>query len=140
VTHPFVDTDVIIRLLTGDDLSKQAASLALFERIETGAMTTMAPVTVIADAIHVLTSRNIGYLIPRREVADKLGALVGIPGFQVQNRRAVLRALNLYGAMNLDFGDCFIIASMELSDSQIVYSWDHHYDRIPGIERREPQL
>lgn len=98
----------------------------------------MAPVTVIADAIYVLTSRNIGYLIPRQEVADKLSALVGIPGFRVQNRRAVQRALNLYGTMNLDFGDCFIIASMELSDSQIVYSWDRHYDRIPGIQRLEP--
>lgn len=139
MTLPFVDTDVIIRLLTGDDPVKQAASLALFEQIETGAMAAIAPVTVIADATYVLTSRAIGYLLPRREVADKLSALVRIPNFQVQNRRTVLDALSLYGTTNLDFGDCFIIASMEQRGSQVVYSWDRHYDRIPAIERREPQ-
>jgi predicted nucleic acid-binding protein len=139
MTHPFVDTDVIIRLLTGDDLEKQSASLMLFEQIESGAMAAIAPITVIADATYVLTSRAIGYLLPRNEVADKLSVLVRIPNFQVQNRRAVLGALNLYGTTNLDFGDCFIIASMEQQGSQIVYSWDRGFDRIPGIERREPQ-
>lgn len=140
MTLPIVDTDVIIRLVTGDDPQKQAASLALFERVESGALTVTAPVTVIADAAYVLKSRNIGYDIPRHEVAAKLGALVSIPGFHVQRRRVVLRALSLYGTMNLDFGDCFIIASMEDSGSETVYSWDRHYDRIPGIERREPQV
>ena len=140
MTHPFVDTDVIIRLLTGDDQEKQSASLTLFEQIESGAIAAIAPVTVIADATYVLTSRAIGYLLPRSEVADKLSALVRIPNFQVQNRRTVLDALSLYGTTNLDFGDCFIITSMEESGSEILYSWDRHYDRIPGIERREPQL
>ncbi len=34
--HPFIDTDVIIRFLTGDDLNKQAAATALFEQVEQG--------------------------------------------------------------------------------------------------------
>ena len=31
---PFVDTDVIIRLLTGDDPVKQAQAVVLFEQVE----------------------------------------------------------------------------------------------------------
>jgi len=34
MTKPFIDTDVIIRFLTGDDLQKQAAATTLFEQIE----------------------------------------------------------------------------------------------------------
>jgi len=53
MTKPFIDTDVIIRFLTGDDLQKQAAATTLFEQIEQGILTVVAPDTVIADAVYV---------------------------------------------------------------------------------------
>jgi predicted nucleic acid-binding protein len=56
MAYPFIDTDVIIRFLTGDDPRKQAAAAALFQRIEQGALTVAAPVMVIADAVFVLHS------------------------------------------------------------------------------------
>ncbi len=34
MTIPYIDTDVIIRLVTGDDPTKQRAARALFKRIE----------------------------------------------------------------------------------------------------------
>lgn len=40
-------------------------------------------------------------------------ARVQVPHFRVRHRRAVLYALELYATTNLDFGDVFIIASME---------------------------
>lgn len=40
MSDPFVDTDVIIRLLTGDDLQKQAEAAALFEQVEAGNLAT----------------------------------------------------------------------------------------------------
>jgi len=134
---PFIDTDVIIRLLTGDDLVKQAAAAALFERVEQGTLQVAAPVTVIADAVYVLSSPRL-YDVPRAEVRQLLTTLVRLPGFRVHNRRAVLRALDLYASMNVDFGDAFIVASMERASSEVVYSYDADFDRIEGITRRQP--
>lgn len=54
MAHPFVDTDVIIRLLTGDDPDKQQAARKLFEQVAQGTLTLAAPDTVIADAVFVL--------------------------------------------------------------------------------------
>ena len=54
---PFVDTDVILRLLTGDDPTKQQAARVLFEQVEKGVLTLAAPDTVIADAVFVLASK-----------------------------------------------------------------------------------
>ncbi len=51
MTQPFIDTDVIIRFLTGDDPEKQAAASSLFEQVEQGLLTIAAPDTVIADAV-----------------------------------------------------------------------------------------
>lgn len=60
---PFVDTDVIIRLLTGDDPVKQAQAASLFEQVEQGKLSLAAPDTVIADAVFVLASPRL-YHVP----------------------------------------------------------------------------
>ena len=135
---PFVDTDVIIRLLTGDDPVKQAQAVILFELVEQGKLTLAAPDTVIADAVFVLASPRL-YHVLRADVAALLTPLVQLPGFHVQNRRAVLTALSLYATTpNLDFGDALIIATMQEAGAQILYSYDTHFDRVVGITRQPP--
>jgi uncharacterized protein len=137
MTQPFIDTDVIIRFLTGVDLKKQAAATALFEKMEQGLLTVVAPDTVIADAVFVLSCPRL-YHIARSEVQELLTPLVRLPHFRVQNRSCVLRALELYASTKLDFGDTLIIASMEEQNSHILYSYDNDFDHIQGITRREP--
>ena len=133
----FVDTDVLIRLITGDDPVKQAAAEALFARVEAGALALRAPDTVIADAVFVLTSPRL-YALPRPLVREKLAHLVGLPAFLVHNRRLLLRALDIFAMTNLDFGDAMIVATMERRNASTLYSYDHGFDRMPGISRREP--
>ena len=138
MTHPFIDTSVIIRLLTGDDPDKQQRSRELFERVEQGKLGLAAPVTVIADAVYVLSSSRL-YKRPRDEVAALLTPLVRLPGFHVQNRRAVLAALQLYGTTSkLDFGDAFLATSMQQAGSTTIYAYDTDFDRLAGITRNEP--
>ena len=137
MTIPFGDTDIVIRLLTGDDPAKQAAAKALFQRVEDGSLTIGAPVTVIADAVYVLASPRL-YRLPRAQVQALLVPLVRLPHFRVRNRRGVLRALDLYATTNLDFGDAFIVATMEQQGTRELYSYDADFDRIPGIVRRTP--
>jgi len=137
VTQPFIDTDVIIRFLTGDDPGKQAAATVLFEQVEQGLLSVQAPDTVIADAVYMLSSPRL-YHIARSAIQEMLAALVRLPQFHVQNRLSVLRALDLYASTRMDFGDIFIIASMEQQGSHLLYSYDTDFDRIEGITRREP--
>ncbi len=134
---PFIDTDVIIRLLTGDDLRKQAAAAALFEQIEQRTLTAAAPDTVIADAVYVLASREL-YKKKRVEIRDLLAPIVRLPHFHIQNRSSVLDALDLYASTNLDFGDTLIIATMMQQSSQTLFSYDRDFDRIKTIIRQEP--
>ncbi len=138
MTHPCCDTSIIIRLITGDDAAKQARASALFERVEQRILSLAAPDTVIADAVFVLTSKRL-YNLPRADVAAKLTTLVRLPNFHVENREAILRALNLFGTTShLDFGDTLIIAQMQQRGERTVYSYDADFDGIPGVTRREP--
>lgn len=134
---PFIDTDVIIRLLTGDDLRKQAAAIALFEQVEQGTLTVAAPDTVIADAVYVLSSLEL-YKKKRTEVRDLLSTLVRLPHFHIQNRSCVLEALDIYASTRLDFGDTLIIATMMEQNSQVLYSYDRDFDCMKTITRQEP--
>ena len=68
MTMPFLDTNIIIRLFTGDDPVKQEASARLFEQIERGSLTVAAPDTAIADAVYGLCSPRL-YHLPRVQIS-----------------------------------------------------------------------
>lgn len=138
MTIPFVDTDVIIRLVTGDDPEKQERASRLFQQVEAGALTVAAPDTVIADAVYVLASPRL-YALPRIEVAEILGALVRLSHFHIENRAAVSGALGHYASTrHLDFGDAMLLATMQRQRSNVLYSYDTDFDRHPDFMRREP--
>jgi predicted nucleic acid-binding protein len=137
MSDPHVDTDILIRLLTGDDREKQRAARALFEQVESGTLVLRAPDTVIADAVYVLSSRHT-YQKSREEVRELLTPLLRLPGFKVQNRRALLRALEVYSETNLDFGDAMIVATIERTRGDVLYSYDRDFDRFSTFRRKEP--
>ena len=137
MTEAYVDTDVIIRLVTGDDTAKQAAALELFERTEAGDITLRAPATVIADAVYVLSSRRL-YNLSRRGVEEILDRILHVRHFEVEMQEELVEALHVYAGSNLDFGDAMIVASMRLDATSDLYSYDHDFDRIAGVTRLEP--
>jgi len=137
VTEPFVDTDVLVRLVTADDPVKHAAASALFRRVVAGEVVVRAPESVIADTVYVLSSPRL-YALSRDQVRAALAPLLDLPSFRVRNRQQVRRALDLYAATRLDFSDALLIAAMEEEGIAELYSYDQHFDLIDGITRREP--
>lgn len=137
MSDPFVDTEVLVRFITGDDPAKHAAAAALFRCIAGGDIVVRAPESVIADTVYVLSSSRL-YAMSRHQVRDVLAPLLGLHGFRVRNRGEVMRALDLYATTQLDFSDALLVAAMEQEGAANLYSFDRHFDRIDGITRREP--
>jgi predicted nucleic acid-binding protein len=137
MTAQFVDADVIVRLLTGDDPTKQRRAAALFERVERRELVLRTPVTTIADVLYVLTSPRL-YKVARADASEMLQTLVRLHDFLVDQKPAVLAALDLFAQTRLDFGDALIAGSMLLSESYDLYSYDKDFDAVGSIVRREP--
>ena len=135
--NSYIDTDVIIRLLTGDEEQKRKDATALFERVAKGDLVLSAPDTVIADAVFVLSSPNL-YDLPRTEIRDLLVVLLRCPNFKVENKQVVIKALDFYVMKNIDFGDAMLAVLTQQSEKKLIYSYDHDFDKIPGIKRKEP--
>ena len=142
MSNPQIDTSIIIRLLTGDDINKQQAARKLFLLVESGALIVSAPVTAIADAVYVLHSKQL-YAKSREEVASLLLPLVGLVNFKIPQktiviRALVIRALEVFDQSKVDFGDAMLIASAERTADHIIYSYDEDFDKIPTVRRVEP--
>lgn len=133
----YIDTDVIIRLLTGDDPQKRKAATALFEKVAQDELILSAPDTVIADTVFVLCSPNL-YHLPRTEIRDLLVSLLRYPSFKVENKLAVIKALNFYADLNLDFGDALLAVLTQKSQEKTIFSYDHDFNKIKDIIRKEP--
>lgn len=135
--NSYIDTDVIIRLLTGDDQQKCKDVTALFERVAGGKLVLSAPDTAIADAVFVLASRNL-YDLPKTKIRDLLVVLLRLSNFKVENKQVLIKALDLYVAENIDFGDAMLAVLTLQSQSKLIYSYDHDFDKISDIKRKEP--
>ena len=137
IPNSYIDTDVIIRFLTGDDPKKQVRASKLFEKVEQGKLYLLAPDTVIADVVYVLSSPRL-YNLPREEIRDILFTLLRHTNFKVDNKVSLFAALDIYASINLDFSDSFIAAECKHSKIKTLYSYDHDFDKIPNLIRREP--
>lgn len=137
IPNSYVDTDVLIRLLTGDDPEKQEVSATLFEKVEKGELVLSASDTVIADAVFVLSSSK-HYNLSRIEICSLLLSLLRYPNFKVENKQVVIKALDLYADKNIDFGDAMLAVLTLGSPEKIIYSYDQDFDKISGIKRKEP--
>jgi predicted nucleic acid-binding protein len=135
----FVDTNVFIRYFTQDDPIKSAACLRLFQRVQGGLEELRTTEIVIAEVIYVLKSPRVGYRLSPADIRARLRPVLSLHGLKLPNKRAVLRALDLYAQYPaLDFEDVLTVAHMERAGLQALLSYDQGFDRIPGVARQEP--
>lgn len=133
----FVDTNVFVRLLAGDDPSKTARCLALFRSAERGEIDLETSEVIVAELVYVLGSRRL-YNLPRSEVVRLVQPLIEIRGLRIDHKRSVLAALELYGRTGLDFEDCLAIEHSHRIGCHAIVSYDREFDAIAGVARREP--
>lgn len=76
--------------------------------------------------------------IPKPRIRDSLLTLLALPGLILPGKRRFDRIFEIYVGQNLPFGDAYIAAEMERNGATQIVSFDREFDRLPGIERIEP--
>ena len=132
----FVDANIFLRLITGDDPAKAARCLELFERANRGDVRLFTGESVVAEVVYVLSRTT--YRVPRADVEAALGAALSNPGLRMEHKESVLRALEHWHESKLDFEDCLAVQHVRRLALDGIYSYDRDFDRIPDIRRLEP--
>ena len=135
----FVDTNVFIRFLTGDDPVKAQRCKELLERANRGEVALITSESVIAEIVFILSSKRL-YNQSRSDIRARLYPIISIQGLKLAHRRMYLRALDIYEQNNLDFEDALTVAQMERQGLSQLYSYDEEFDKVEGgdITRLEP--
>ncbi len=131
----FLDTNILIRLLTRDDEAKARRALALLMGIEQGEETVITSAMVVFEAVFVLEKR---YAIKRTTIRYDLREILSLNGLRLENKNLYLSALDLYVQNNISFADAYNAAYMRSRGISEIYTWDSDFDKIEGIVRVEP--
>ncbi len=134
----FVDTNIFVRYLTGDDPVKQAACFAFFQRVQAGEEEATTREATVAEVVFVLTSRAL-YALSPADVQARLLPVLLLSGLRLPQKDVTLRALDLHAQQpRLDFPDALAIAHMEQAGIDQIVSYDQDFDRVPPVRRVEP--
>lgn len=127
----FVDTDVLIRHLTGDPPEQAARATRLLSQ----ATQLLLPDLIVAEVVYVLESF---YEVPRPRVAELVRAVVAFPAIEVADEPVLLRALEVYEVHRLDFAEAYLVAEAETSGVNAVASFDKTIERVSTVRRVAP--
>jgi len=130
-----VDANVILRFLTGDPPDLAAQARTLFDAVDEGSVTLVLDDIVVAEVVWVLHSF---YRYPPRQIADVLQELLSHEGLENGNKPALLAALSLFAEKNVGFTDALVAVRMAQQGIGEIFSFDRHFDRLPGVSRRLP--
>ncbi len=127
----FVDTNVLIRHLTGDPPAQARMATRYLDQ----ASQLLLPDLIFAEVAYVLESY---YEVARLQIAEILRSLLAFRALRVVDDVLLQRAVELYEAYGLDFADAYLVASAERTGVGVVASFDRGIDRVGTVAREEP--
>lgn len=130
----FIDTNILIRHLTGDPADLAARATAYLGTTREQLLLTDL---VAAETVYVLESF---YEVPRAQVAHAVRALVAFDSIICVDPALLLRALEVYETDRLDFAEAYLVACAESTGVDKIASFDRSLDRVDTVERIEPPL
>lgn len=133
----FVDTNLFLRYLTNDVPEQADAVERLLRRAMAGEVRLLTNELVIAEIVWTLESF---YKQTRREIMEKVLAILNTPGLEVANREIVLQAIVWYAEKNVDFIDAYNGAWLLARGLNTVYTFDRkHFSRLEGLIPLTPE-
>jgi predicted nucleic acid-binding protein len=127
----FVDTNVLVRHLTGDP-PEMAGRATAYLRAEAELLLTDL---VVAETVYVLESF---YETPRTQLADAVRSLLALASVISVDAALLLRAVEVYEIERIDFAEAYLVACAESTGINQVASFDRTIDRVGTVRRIEP--
>lgn len=128
----FVDTNILVRHLTGEPPEMAARATAYLQNESELLLTDL----VVAETVYVL---ELFYKVPREQTAEATRSLIAMPAAVTVDAALLLRAVEVYEADRLDFAEAYLVACAETTGIGRIASFDTSIDRVGTVERIEPQ-
>lgn len=126
------DTNVVVRVLVGDDKPQQKAALTRLKSIRSKGGSVLVGVVVLAEVAWVLAA---AYEYDREQIVEAIRGLIWTPPFVVSHRAEVLSALDMYEKGSADFADYLILALARSAGCPTLLTFDRNLVKSSGVQR-----
>lgn len=118
--NSFPDANVIVRYLVKDDERLYGRAKEFFDAVRTGDRKAVVLESVTAESIYVLMKI---YQVPRDRAAGSLIDILHYKGIINDDRKVLIKALDLFALKDLDIVDCILCAKAQ-DDGAGIFSFD----------------
>ena len=129
-----LDTNVIVRFLTGNNDEKFKGVYDFFQDIEQGKISVELKLIVLFQTIFVLKSF---YKVPKGKIVKAMKGLLKLKGLKIIEKKTVVSMMDIWDSNNIEIVDAYLIACLEKDVQNILYSYDKDFDKFK-IKRKEP--
>ena len=133
--EPFLDTNVFLRHLLGDEPTQSPAASAYFQALELGKTSAHISDIVIFEVVFTLER---GYRRSKVGIQGAVLPLLEFPSILLAGKHKFREIFKLYIERNISFADAYHIVMMRKLNLTEVVSFDRDFDRIATVERVEP--
>lgn len=127
----FVDTNILVRHLTGDPPEMAARATAYLADASELYLADL----IVAETVYMLESF---YEAPRDQIAAAMRSLVSMRSVVTVDPALLLRSIEVYENDRLDFAEAYLVACAESTGVGRVASFDRAIERANTVERLEP--
>ena len=127
----FVDTNVLVRHLTGDPPDMAARATAFLAQADELLLADL----IVAETVYVLESF---YGAPRAQIAEAVRSLLAFEPIVCVDPALLLRAVEVYELDGLDFAEAYLVACAETTGINEIATFDRSVERVATVRRIEP--
>ena len=125
-----IDTNVVLRLLTGDDAPQAAAVQRLLAPLDAEPESVLINDIVLVETLWTL--RRL-YGFDRTGQAEVMGHLLSALTFRFEDREVLSLALKMFNEASADFSDCLIAAKNTRLGCESTATFDRSMASLPGV-------
>jgi predicted nucleic acid-binding protein len=131
----FLDTNVFLRHLLGDEPTQSPGATAYFQALEQGRQTARISDIVICEVVFTLER---GYRRSKAEIQGAVLPILELPGVVLAGKRKFREVFRLYVERNISFADAYHVVLMKSLRLTQIISFDRDFDRVETVQRVEP--
>ena len=136
INNAFIDTSVILRILTKDDKNKMEDAVRLIkDSAKNGIYLHVLPIALI-ETVFVLEKI---YKFSKLEIKELIESILNTPELHCELDDVFRKAVFLYSENNIKFGDALMSSWAMQKGISVVYTYDiKDFKRVSGLEVIKP--
>ena len=123
VKNYLLDSQFILRLITGDDPKMLIITKNVFEKAKNNELKLILTPIIIAESIYLLTSKTL-YNLSRSKIVIAFKIIINQKNIITEEFHVVIETLEIFENTNLDFTDCYLIAKKRVENLENILTFD----------------